>query len=522
MSPTPLKVLIVEDVPHDAELLVRELRKGGFEVTFERVDTAEAMGLSLRERAWDLVVSDYSLPRFSGPAALALVKEHRLDVPFIIVSGTVGEEVAVESIRLGAHDFMAKGQYARLVPAVKRELRDAGLRAERHRMQEQLLISERMASMGTLAAGVAHEINNPLAALMANLECVRGDLEAVAQGLGTQAVPETVKGLVKRLEESFEPLRDAQECALRVRNIVRDLKIFSRSEDGLVDAVDVRQVLESSLRMAWNEVRHRARLVKDFGEVPHVRGNEARLGQVFLNLVLAAARSMPDGRAHENTLRVSTRQERPGQVVVEVCDTGGGLEEPVRARIFEPFTATQVPGGGTGLALAICHRIVVALGGEIRVDSEAGKGTCYRVDLPVAADPIAEPAAAASGTLELRRGRILVVDDEPSLGAAVSRLLALDHEVLVVTSARAAAALIERGERFDVILCDVMMPEVTGIDLHAMLSQLSPEHAQRMVFMTGGAFTARARDFLERTTNPRIDKPFDGGSLRAVVGRFLT
>jgi len=177
----PLRALIVEDVERDAVLVARELARGGFDVSFERVDTPEMMSAALAKQPWDIIISDYSMPSFSGPAALALVKERKLDLPFIIVSGTVGEETAVESIRAGAHDFMAKGKFARLIPAVERELRDAVLRAERTKMQEQLLISDRMASVGTLAAGVAHEINNPLAVLMANLTFAAEDIAELRQ-----------------------------------------------------------------------------------------------------------------------------------------------------------------------------------------------------------------------------------------------------------------------------------------------------------------------------------------------------
>src|SRR5688572_5144328 len=160
-----LRALLAEDVERDALLLVKELERGGFDVSFERVETAEGLASALDRQAWDIVVSDYTMPRFNAPQALALVKERRLDLPFIIVSGTVDEETAVGAIRAGAHDFMAKGRLARLVPAIERELQEAQLRTERVRLEQQLVISDRMASVGTLAAGVAHEINNPLCAL---------------------------------------------------------------------------------------------------------------------------------------------------------------------------------------------------------------------------------------------------------------------------------------------------------------------------------------------------------------------
>src|SRR5882672_9312645 len=173
---TSLHVLMVEHSERDVALMVRELKRGGYDLTFERVDTPEAMQAALDRQPWDIVLSDYSMPRFSAPAALSIVKERALDVPFIIVSGTVGEEAAVASLRAGAHDFLVKGALARLLPAIERELRETALRADRKKMHEQLLISDRMASVGTLAAGVAHEINNPLAILVGNLELISEQL----------------------------------------------------------------------------------------------------------------------------------------------------------------------------------------------------------------------------------------------------------------------------------------------------------------------------------------------------------
>jgi len=327
----PLRALLVEDVEQDAQLVLRELKRGGFDVAYERVDTPEAMSVALARQPWDVVISDHSMPRFSAPLALALVKEQRLDLPFIIVSDMVNEDIAVEAIHGGAHDFMAKGKLGRLIPAIERELRDVTLRAERCKLQEQLLVSDRMASVGTLAAGVAHEINNPLAVVLANLE------------MATRSVSELAKrmALPDDLEES---LKDATDCAERIRDIVRDLKIFSRAEDDRRAPVDTRRVLESTLRMAWNEIRHRARLVKLYGAVPPVEANESRLGQVFLNLIVNAAQAIPEGHAEANEIRVATRLGPTGGVVVEIADSGCGMPPEVLRRIFTPFYTTKPVG----------------------------------------------------------------------------------------------------------------------------------------------------------------------------------
>ena len=192
-----------------------------FEVTFERVDTAEAMNAALEKHTWDIVLCDYSMPRFDPPSALSAMREKGLDMPFIIVSGTIGEEAAVEAMRTGVNDYILKGRLARFVPAVERELQEAALRVERRKMQEQLLIADRMVSIGTLAAGVAHEINNPLAAVMANLDLAAAGVAERAERLGVSS----------EFGEVRDELNDARESAERIRQIVRDLRIFSRSEE---------------------------------------------------------------------------------------------------------------------------------------------------------------------------------------------------------------------------------------------------------------------------------------------------
>lgn len=524
----PLRALLVEDVERDAILLVRELERGGFEVSYERVETAAGLAAALDRQAWDIVVSDYTMPRFGAPEALALVKERRLDLPFIIVSGAVEEETAVGAIRAGAHDFMAKGHLARLVPAIERELQEAASRAERARLEQQLVLSDRMASVGTLAAGVAHEINNPLCALMGNLEFVADDLDqliseisARAPGTNAGGAPSSIlDSTLARLGQIQRPLNEARDAAERVRGIVRDLKAFSRSDEETRGPVDVHRVIDSSVRMAHNEIRHSARLVKVYGDVPLVEGNEARLSQVFLNLLVNAAQALGEGQVERNEIRVETKRRGEDRVVVEVRDTGSGIPPHALPRIFDPFFTTKPIGVGTGLGLAICHRIVTAFGGEMEAESRPGEGTAIRTILRVATGTAGEHHEQPWVTAQ-RRGKILLVDDEAVLGATVQRMLSPAHDVVCLTSARDALQRILAGERYDVVLCDLMMPDVTGMDLHAALSKQAPDQAEKMAFMTGGAFTDRAHDFLDRVHTPCIEKPFDSQSLLRFVNALL-
>ncbi len=374
---------------------------------------------------------------------------------------------------------------------------------ERRASEAQLFAADRLAAVGTLAGGVAHEINNPLAAVIANLD------------LAIAAVSEA--GQSPASADLREDLLAAREGAERLRTVVRDLKVFARARHDPTSLVDVGRVMDSTLRMSWNEIRHRATLVKRFDPVPPVEANEAQLGQIFLSLILNAAHAIPAGSTEVNEIQVSISLSEDDQVVVSVFDTGLGLSTEAQAAIFDPFLAAKHVGEGPGLGLSICRRLTAEMGGRLEFETALGGGSLFRVYLPASRS---EPAALETDTGALpskRRGRVLVVDDEPTLGRVISRVLSREHEVTVVTRALAALEMIAQGRDFDVILCDLMMPEVTGMDFHRRLQEQHSPLADRFIFMTGGAFTPAAREFLDRVPNLRIEKPFDPQQLRALV-----
>ncbi len=397
-------------------------------------------------------------------------------------------------------------------PCTVRSLRDL---TERKHLEGRLLRADRMASLGTLAAGIAHEINNPLAFTLANLQHLEAE---VLPGLGLPS---------SQYEDVRKLVGDAQLGAGRVRDIVRQLKMFSRAEeDARPEAVDVHRVLETAISMASNEIRHRARLVRDYTEpAPWVSANEGRLGQVFLNLLVNAAHAIPEGGVERHEIRLVTRAHSEG-VAIEVHDTGSGIPVENLERLFEPFFTTKPVGVGTGLGLSICQDIVTGFGGRMEVESEPGRGSTFRVILRPAATatatacPVEQPASPVS-VGPTRRARILVVDDEPMIGLAIRRTLQREHEVVTLTSAREAQERLTQGERFDLILCDVMMPEMSGMDLHQELSRHLPELTGRVVFLSGGAFTASASAFLNRGDIRRLDKPFTSHELRELVRTLL-
>jgi signal transduction histidine kinase len=382
---------------------------------------------------------------------------------------------------------------------------DAALREEREHLLDRLVASERTASLGTLSAGIAHEINNPLASVVANL------------ALLAEQLPEAARkpALMSELKDA---VAEAQRGADRVAQIVRGLKVFSRGDDERRRALDLAQVADSALRLVANELRHRARVVRDFKPAPPVEASEPHLVQVFVNLVLNAAQSIPAGDAEKNEVRVSVRPDGSGQVIAEVADTGAGMSADVLARVFDPFFTTRRVGEGVGLGLSICHGIVTSLGGRIEAKSGPGKGSLFRVTLPAAR--VSPTADRPPGSGPQVRARILLVEDDPLVARAVQRILGEQHEVTSVTGGRGALRALAAGT-YDAILCDLMMPEMSGMELHAELSRTNPELVERMAFLSGGAFTEAAREFLARVPNPQIEKPFDPKTLRELVGRLL-
>jgi len=391
------------------------------------------------------------------------------------------------------------------------------VRAEAARREgaDRLAALERLAAMGRVAAGVAHEINNPLTYVI-------GALDSAAERL-RQGEAGDLASLVA----------EARGGAERVRRIVGDLRLFARSREEAGGSCDAAAVARVAVTMVQNEIRHRARLELELAEVPPAAMAEHRLVQVLVNLLVNACHAIPEGRAGENRIGVAVRAEG-GEVVVEVRDTGVGMSGEVRARIFEPFFTTRGVGEGIGLGLALCQAMVTEVGGRIEVESAPGAGSTFRVRLRAAAEsaaaaaspPPPEPAPVAPATPEAPEPpravgplRILVVDDEPMVARAVGRLLG-GHQVDLATSGAQALERIRAGASYQVVICDLMMPDLTGMDLRERLAVEAPALARRMVFLTGGAFTERARAFVEQGDVRVLEKPVDADALRALVAEI--
>lgn len=392
---------------------------------------------------------------------------------------------------------------------------------DQQRVQEQLRFTEKLAAIGTLASGIAHEINTPLAYLGNNLEFIERAI----------AMSERVKD--GRLVESVAAARHA---SARVSEIVHGLKTFSAGQDDVRRALELSRVLDMALTMVAHEIGQRARLVKDYEKTPFVFANESRLSQVFVNLLVNAAQAIETGARDDNAIAVSLSTDEQGWASARVTDTGSGIAPENLKRIFDPFFTTKETGVGTGLGLSICHGIVRDLGGEIFVESEIGIGTTFTVLLPPAPQVEVEamPEPPAVRPLSVRpvlqeevppdaepRGRVLVVDDEPRYGASLRMVLEGDHDVELAGDGEAALARCKAANVPDLILCDLMMPGMSGIELHEALVREHPALVDRVVFLTGGATTDAARAFLARPEVRYLSKLTEPDALRKLAAEMM-
>ena len=397
----------------------------------------------------------------------------------------------------------------------------------RRKLQQQLMRVERVVAIGSLAASIGHEINNPLAYVRANVDfCLERwrDLNAqLFEGEAEHGDAERLDATLRvDLEELREAMLEASEGIERINDIAADLRKFANLGEGSLRAVDLRDVLQSVLNLMRNEIRHKATLEVDLEALPPVLGSDAKLNQLFLNLLLNAAQALPMGSPSEHFVRLRARA-RGGEILVEVSDSGPGIPPEQRERIFEPFFTTRNHNGGSGLGLAIAQGVVNAHGGRIEVDEAPSGGALFRVSLPAAltreepSEPYQETLAAS---LSEGRASLLIIDDEAPILRVVSRLLSREHDVEGCRDPlEARARLVEQGDRFDVIFCDVTMPELDGIALFEELRGARPEQASRFVFLTGGALNEKQRSFLKSAKVPIVYKPFSKDELLELIAR---
>jgi signal transduction histidine kinase len=508
------RLLLIEDDPEISEPTSEILEARGYEVILAENGHAALESLRNGGRA-DLIILDLRMPVMDGWEFRAAQKKDPAlaGIPVIAISA----DASAKAEAIAAHAYLRKPIMAKvLLETVARVLADVERRNLLGRVEE----AERFAALGRMAASVGHEINNPLAFVLMNVDLATEDL-AMMLGRGDVRAKLEAAGMSPRIARMHEMMTEVRVGLDRIRNVVKDLQSLSRTHAARTEVFALNELLDETLAMSRNNLEHRAAVLKEYGLLPPMTGNRSALGQVFLNLLLNAAQAVPAGRAGANAVTIRTF-EAGGECVIEIGDTGAGIPPHVLPHIFDPFYTTKPIGEGTGLGLAVSHRIVTDHGGRIEVESVVDKGTRVRVSLPLplhAAGPAPSPPGAEAAAREMAqgRGRVLVIDDEPMVGRVIQSALGGEHEVVLAARAADAFARLATGETFDIILCDLLMPEMGGREVYERLSVEWPHLASRVVFMTGGAFTSEASDFLECTDRRVLAKPFAADELRALV-----
>ncbi len=472
----PLSLLIVEDSEDDALIIVRELKRAGYDVDFKRVESADALKGNLAERQWDLVISDFSMPRFSGTDALKLVRSIGSDIPFIFVSGTMGEDTAVAALKDGAQDYLVKTHLKRLAPAVQRELREAGERRQRQRLEQHVHQLQKFEAIGRLAGGVAHDFNNLLGVILGQSEILldRPHDEGMTRGLAM-----------------------IRESARRGASLTRQLLAFGRRQVLKPKVLNINVILADVQKLLQRVIGEDVEL--DFqmdAKTDNVEADPAQLEQVIVNLATNARDAMPRG----GKLTIATTNVyldeayagrrmvvKPGRYVqVTVTDTGCGIDEQTQARVFEPFFTTKEQGKGTGLGLATVYGIVKQSGGYIWVYSEPGRGTSFKIYLP-GVEAAADTAQDIDQSEEIPRGSetILIVEDDSSLReVAYEFLQSSGYVVMSAGSPEDALHMAERHDGpIDFLLTDVIMPKMNGLELATKLRKARPE--MKVLYVSG-------------------------------------
>jgi signal transduction histidine kinase len=510
--PQSLKVLLVEDNPDDAKMVLRELKRDGFEPISQRVDT-EVVFLDSLHSDLDFILSDYAMPEFNGLRALELLKKSGLEIPFILISGTIGEDIAVEAMKLGATDYLLKDRLTRLGPAVRRALQEVEERDQRRQIERQFIEAQKMEVIGQLAGGVAHDFNNILAVIM-------GYSDLLIQ----KVVPDN------ELKSYLETIRSS---AVRASGLTRQLLIFSRKQNVQLIVLDINEVVKDLDKILKRLVDENIELATVPGEhVGRVKADSGYIGQVVMNLVVNARDAMPNGgkltiATSNAALDENYAHTHPGAipgdyVMISVSDTGTGMTEEVKARMFEAFFTTKPKGKGTGLGLATCQTIMQQSGGHIGVQSELGQGTTFKIYFPRVDQPLDVAAHSRTGPTPRGTETLLVVEDEPTLRHLARSVLELQgYKVLSANNGQDALHTVRdhKGSPIRLVITDIVMPLMGGKVMAEWLKTANPD--LKILFTSGYTDDAVTQQGLLAEGVEFLPKPYMPTSLACKVREML-
>lgn len=374
---------------------------------------------------------------------------------------------------------------------------------EQYQLREKALLNDKLTTIGTLAAGVAHEINNPISWILSNLKLIRDKVDTLKQQELKEIIDESIQG------------------ADRIHNIVRNLKGFARIDDNDVEPIEVHEVLNAAIDMAITTIKYRARIIRDYDyNIPDISSNSGKLHQIFLNVILNAAQSIPAGHVEKNTIKIQTTR-LSNVLVIEISDTGCGISPENLPQIFNPFFTTKISEMGSGLGLAICYDIVNSLGGRIDVKSAINKGTTFSIYLPLTkGKPIQKNIKKQSQPGTVLRKNILIVDDEPLILKGYQRILKDYHQITTVLGGEAAIEFLDQnGDPFDLIITDLSMPNVTGQDIYYFVKNKYPGR-ERLILFTTGTYSPGSIHFLEKVESKCLEKPFSLETLILAINEY--
>jgi len=513
---SPLRILHLEDDPVDADLINATLAAERIACEMVRVESRNEFLSAVERKAFDLILADYNLPSFDGISALAIVQEKCREIPFIFVTGSLGEEVAIEVLKKGATDYVLKHHLGRLVPAVLRAVDEVAARTDRNMLENQLRHAQKMESIGTLAGGIAHDFNNLLTAIIGNAQLALAGLR-----------PE---------DKLHERLIEIETSGKRAAELTRQLLIFSRRERLEPRVINLNDTISNFAKMLRRIIGEDVELRFQPGsDLSTVYADPGQIEQVLMNLAVNARDAMAGGGellietrnilVDETYCRTQPCSHSIPAVEITVSDTGVGMDSALQQHIFEPFFTTKEVGKGTGLGLALAYGIIKQHDGTIEVASEVGRGTTFRIYLPAQEEPVEVTVPDAEFPLKGGSETILVAEDEEAIRRMLNGMLTgLGYKVIVTRDGEAAVeAFSKHRNQIDLVILDLVMPRMGGREAYDRIRTLDSNVP--VIFMSGYSAETAQSGFAEESRTEFIQKPYGitalGNKVREALDAYV-